>query len=109
MEGRKAIIENNTGDTPEMIAECLNCQMPKCIYDCPKMRIAKGKKPTDKRGKPGVTYPYKDVYVTLTQASRISGINTRVLKRRIKNNGMTLEQAIEKGQPIPRNRKETKI
>jgi hypothetical protein len=106
MENRKAIIEINTGDTPEMIQICLNCKMPRCIDDCPKMRKAKGKKPPPR--KPGVLYPYKGGYMNLAEASRQSGIYRKTLKDRIEKLGLSLEQAIEKGPRTPNKRKEKK-
>lgn len=107
MENRKAIIEINTGDTPEMIQICLNCKMPRCIDDCPKMRKAKGKNPPPR--KPGILYPYKDGYMNLAEAERQTGINSHTLKHRIKILGMSLEQAIEMGKPTQRKRKEKKL
>lgn len=97
--------EINTGDTPEMIQICLNCGLPKCVEPCPKMRKAKERHAA---GKPGVTYPYKGEYMCLAEAGRQSGIDSRTLKYRIQKYGMTLEQAIQKGPPIPRRRKEKK-
>lgn len=103
---KKGILEINTGDTPEMIAICLNCKMPSCIEKCPKMRKAKGINPPRK---PGIRYPYKDGYLNLAEAERLSGIDSRSLKYRIKILGMSLEQAIEMGKPTQRKRKEKKI
>ena len=94
---KKEIDEINTGDSPEMIAICLNCDLPKCVEKCPKMLKAKGKRPPEKRGKTGVMYPYKDGFMNLTEATRQSGIPRLTLRYRIKNLGLSLEQAIQMG------------
>ena len=104
--GKKEIIEINTGDSPDMIQICLNCDLPRCIEKCPKMLKAKGKNKTEKRGKPGVMLPYKDGYMSLAEASRQSGIHSRTLKYRLKILGLSLEQAIQMGKPVYRKRKE---
>ncbi len=70
------------------------------------MLKAKGKSRAEKRGKPGVKYPYKGGPITLAEAERLSGIPRKSLKYRMQTHGMSLEQAIQKGQPFTRKRKE---
>lgn len=101
-KGRKEIIEINTGDSPDMIAMCLSCDLPRCVEKCPKMLKAKGKKPGETRGKPGVMHPYKGGLLSLAEAERQLGISNSTLRNRMKRLGLSLEQAIQMGKPVHR-------
>lgn len=102
----RTIIEIGTYDTQEMIDICLECDLPRCIQNCPKMLKAKGKSRDERNGKPGVLYPYKGGPITLAEAERLSGIPRKSLKYRMQTYGMSVEQAIAKGMPHTRKRKE---
>lgn len=102
------IMEVNTGDTPEMIRICLNCTEKKCIERCPKMLMAKGETPK-RSGKPGVSYPYKGGAMTISEAVKAFGIPRKSLRYRIEKLHMTFEQAVEKGIPPTRKRKEKSV
>lgn len=92
-------------DTPEMIAICLNCDLPRCVTKCPKMLKAQGKTVPQKRIDRNEMFPYKGGFMTITEASRQFGIKQGTLRSRIKSQGLTLEQAIEIGVPNYTKRK----
>lgn len=104
--GTKNVSESYPGDTPEMIQICLHCDLPKCIIHCPKMLEAKGKTAPLKNRELNIMYPYKDGFITIVEASMQSGIKQTTLRCRIKKQGLTIEQAIEKGVPNRKKRKE---
>lgn len=101
----RKIVRISTVDTPEMIAICLNCDLPRCVAKCQKMLNAQGKSAPQKRLKLKEMFPYKGGFMTIMDASRQFGIKQGTLRSRIKNQGLTLEQAIEIGVPNYTKRK----
>ena len=72
------------------------------------MLKAKGKSRDERNGKPGVLYPYKGGRISLMEAERMSDIPRSSLWYRVEKLGLSVEQAIAKGMPHTRKRKEKK-
>lgn len=105
----RKIVRISTVDTPEMIAICLNCDLPRCVTKCRKMLKAQGKTVPQKQLKLNEMFPYKGGFMSIMDASRQFGIKQGTLRSRIESQGLTLEQAIEIGVPnYPKRKGKTK-